>query len=152
MTKRVNYEDNIFFLDLILKQLINASKLNIDREIFYEKILRDTYFLNKTAKSIFSSLRMNTQLINRLDYLKNLQKFNRQFVQFLEDMISKELPLTNHLKDHFEEFKVIEENHLLELEEIKEIIIGSLASDEEADQIVSEEEFKSLLSNEESEN
>ncbi len=151
MTKRVNYEDNIFFLDLILKQIKSASKLNMDAEVFYEKIIGDINFLSGTVEKIFISLKMNTQLINRLDYLKNLQKFNGQFIQFLEDTISEELPFFHHMKGHFEEFKSIKENRLQEITEIKEIIIGSLASKEEMEQIVSEEEFKYLLSNEEGE-
>ncbi|MBA7628242.1 hypothetical protein ES703_35718 [subsurface metagenome] len=102
MTKRVNYADNIFFLNLILKQLITGARLNVDAGIFYAKIFSDLSFLDNTAESVFNSLKMDNLLIERLEYLKDLQRFNKEFNSFLEDILRKDSPFARYLEKHFE--------------------------------------------------
>lgn len=151
MTKRINYEDNIFFLKLILKQITSAFKLSIDTELFRDKVVEDLFFLDRTINGIFSSLKMNSLIIDRLDHLKDLQKLNKDFVQLLEDTLNIHSPFAHYLSDLFEDLQNIKENHQQDIVEIKEIITGSRFSSVEEDQMVSAEEFKILLSQEEGE-
>jgi Mg2+ and Co2+ transporter CorA len=149
MTRRVNYEDNIFYLSLILKGVTASLKLNIDTDLYRDKILDDIRFLDKTASSIHQSLKANHLMIDRLAHLKSLQKMNAAFIALLEDILEERLPLASALEQDFDLLQRIQSTREAELAGLQEMSwkLGERAEDQE--QIVSEKEFKFLLSSEE---
>lgn len=149
MTRRINYEDNIFYLKLMLKQLQSGLKLSIDSALYAEKIAADIAFLDKTVGGILHSLETNLMLLDRLELLKDLEGFARLFVQFLDEVLTNESGLLSEMADHVHAFQQIKERRLEDTRRIREIINGSGSGEVEADQIVSEEEFKFLLSQDE---
>jgi hypothetical protein len=149
MTRRINYEDNIFYLKLILKQLQSGLKLSIDSALYAEKIAADIAFLDKTVGGILHSLETNLMLLDRLELLKDLEGFARLFAQFLDEVLTNESGLLSEIADHVHAFQQIKERRLEDSRRIREIINGSGSGEVEADQIVSEEEFKFLLSQDE---
>lgn len=146
MTRRINYEDNIFYLKLLLKQLQSALRLSIDGVLYAEKIAADIAFLDKTAGGILHSLETNMQLLDRLELLKDLEGFARRFAQFLDEVLAGETELLTGLGAHDQAFLQMKERCLENTRRIREFISGSRNGEAEADQIVSEEEFKFLLS------
>jgi len=149
MTRKINYEDNIFYLKLMLKQLQSGLKLSIDSALYAEKIAADIAFLDKTVGGILHSLETNLMLLDRLELLKDLEGFARLFVQFLDEVLTNESGLLSEMADHVHAFQQIKERRLEDTRRIREIINGSGSGEVEADQIVSEEEFKFLLSQDE---
>lgn len=149
MTRRINYEDNIFYLKLLLKQLQSVVKLNIDSALYAEKIAADIDFLDKTVGEIFTSLEANVLLLDRLERLKDLEGFVQHFVQFLNEVLAGETGLLADLAAHVPAFQQMIEQCLEDTRTIRDIINGSRNVEVEADQIVSEEEFKFLLSQDE---
>lgn len=149
MTRRINYEDNIFYLKLLLKQLQSVVKLNIDGALYADKIVADIDFLDKTVGGIFTSLEGNVLLLDRLERLKDLEGFEQRFVQFLDEVLAGETGLLADLAGHIPAFQQMKEQRLEDTRTIREIISGSHSVEAEADQIVSEEEFKFLLSQDE---
>ncbi|MDC7218586.1 MAG: hypothetical protein PQJ59_01525 [Spirochaetales bacterium] len=83
MTEKVNYEDNLFFLSQTIDLLERGARLNLDRELFFDKILDTLYFTDKTLQSIFKELTENNYLINRNLYLHSLMKKKRKFTALL---------------------------------------------------------------------
>jgi hypothetical protein len=152
MTKRVNYEDNIFFLNLILKQISAAFKLNIDAGVFKERIVEEIRFLDTASEDVFQSLSGNSLMIDRWEHLKELQKFNRSFVSLMEQILSREPPLAQALEDSFPLIERLLEARRGQLDRIRELTAGYRLAQGEAEHIVSEAEYRYLLSpeNEES--
>jgi hypothetical protein len=149
MTRRINYEDNIFYLKLILKQLQSGVKLNIDGVLYADKIAADIGFLDETVGEILSSLETNIMLLDRLELLKDLEAFVNHFLQLLDEVLSGETELLVRLETHRPVFQGMKEQRLKDTRMIREILSGTSSGGVEADQIVSPEEFKFLLSQDE---
>jgi hypothetical protein len=151
MTRRVNYEDNIFYLTLVFKGIAASLKLNIDTELYRDRIIDDMRFLDKTSSNIYQSLKTNHLMIDRLAHIKGMKKLNADFISLLEDVLEERLLLASALEQDFDLLQRIQSNREVELAGLKEMIskLGEPGGDQE--QIVSEQEFKFLLSSEEEE-
>jgi len=151
MTRRVNYDDNIFYLTLVFKGIAAGLKLNIDTGLYRERIIEDIRFLDKTSSSIYQSLRADHLMIDRLAHIKGMQRLNASFIALLEDILEERLPLASALEQDFDLLQRIQSNREVELTGLKEMTarLGKPGGDQE--QIVSEQEFKFLLSSEEEE-
>jgi hypothetical protein len=90
-------------------------------------------------------------MIDRFTHLKGLQKLNSGFIALLEDILEERLPLASSLEQDFDLLQRIQSNRETELAGINEIIIKQKGLTGDQEQIVSEEEFKFLLSAEEQE-
>lgn len=146
MTRRVNYEDNIFYLTLVFKGIAASLKLNIDTELYRDRIIDDIRFLDKTSSSIFQSLKSNDRMIDRLTHLKGMQKLNANFISLLEDILEERLPLASALEQDFDLLQRIQSNREVELAGLREMTTRLSESGSDQEQIVSEQEFKFLLS------
>ncbi len=151
MTRRVNYEDNIFYLALIFKGISASLKLNIDTNLYRDRIVEDIRFLDKTSSNIFQSLKANHLMIDRLAHMKGLQKLNRDIIALLEEILEERIPLASSLEQDFDLLQRIQSNRESELAHIKEMVVEHNNASPDQEQIVSEEEFKYLLSSEEEE-
>ena len=151
MTRRVNYEDNIFYLTLIFKGISASLLLNIDTDLYRDRIIEDIRFLDKTSASIYQSLKANHLMIDRFTHLKGLQKLNSKVIALLEDILEERLPLASSLDQDFDLLQRIQSNRETELAGINEMITKQKGSTDDQEPIVSEEEFKFLLSAEEQE-
>jgi hypothetical protein len=151
MTRRVNYDDNIFYLTLVFKGIAAGLKLNIDTGLYRDRIVEDIRFLDKTCSNIYQSLRADHLMIDRLTHIKGMQKLNANFIALLEDILKERLLLASAFEQDFDLLQRIESNREVELSGLKEMIakLGESGSDQE--QIVSEQEFKFLLSADEEE-
>ena len=151
MTRRVNYEDNIFYLTLIFKSISASLLLNIDTDLYRDRIIEDIRFLDKTSASIYQSLKANHLMIDRFTHLKGLQKLNSKVIALLEDILEERFPLASSLEQDFDLLQRIQSNRETELAGINEMITKQKESTDDQEPIVSEEEFKFLLSTEEQE-
>ena len=151
MTKRVNYEDNIFFLNLILKQIAAAFKLNIDAAVFKDHLVEEIRFLDTASEDVFQALQSNSLMIDRWEHLKELQKLNRSFVSLMEEIVAGKRPLAQALEDSVPLIERLLEARRGQLHRIHELTAGGQVSQGEAEQIVSETEYRYLLSPEEEE-
>ena len=144
MTRRINYADNIFYLKLILKQVGAGLKLAVDADLARDRVLEDLAFLERSAGSIFASLRDNHLLIERSDHLQELAGFYRQFLALLEELAAgKPVGAAALLSEGGRE--AIRR----ELAELRLAISSHRLGEGEHEHIVSEEEFRFLLSPEE---
>jgi len=152
MTRRVNYADNIFYLKLVLKQVSAGLKLAVDADLARDRVLEDLAFLERAASGIFSSLRDNHLLIERSDHLQELAGFYRQFFSLLEELeAGKPAGAAAVLPEGGREMvERIREAIRREQAELRLAISSHRLGAGEHEHIVSEEEFRFLLSPEES--
>ena len=151
MTRRVNYDDNIFYLTLVFKGIAAGLKLNIDTALYRERIVEDIRFLDKTCSNIYQSLKADHLMIDRLTHIKRMQKLNGDIIALLEDILEERLPLASALEQDFDLLQRIQSTREVELTSLKEMSakLGEPGGDQE--QIVSEQEFKFLLSSDQEE-
>ena len=144
MGQKIHFEDNIFFLNEIVRTLQRNITLKPDPEFFHEKIKADLAFLDSALTRLFTILHDSPHLINRQQYLRYLMKTMNRFNRLL-DSFSDE----THFEPHFDlsqlagvlqDYKNNQENNI---KEIAGIIFTSTDKDNQ-DQ-VSQEEFKCLF-------
>ena len=143
MTRRVNYEENIFFLALVLKQLTAALKLNVDADLFRERVVGDFQFLDRSLDRLYESLKSNQRMIDRLPHLRELQRLNTTLAGLLEEVLQGRSPLADELEADIDRLRGLRESRERQLRELSQEMSRHLAGEHE--QVVSEEEFKGLL-------
>ena len=147
--KVINYEEDIFFLNLMLKSLKDGLKLDIDPAFFTKKVKEDIHFMTSIINHIFRSLTDNTHMLKRLEYLKSLQRLMQQFLNLLEEICRGKYHFSQALENSFEEYKATCLNYENNIRTIREILADLDEIQPEQENIVSQEEFKFLLFNEE---
>ena len=146
MTTKINYENNIFYLQTILKTTKTGLALEIDGEYFREKITADIFFLASSLNALYASLKANTHLIKKNNYLRGLLRTKRDFAELLQNILEKKFPLASSLSAEFPKLRVCRAEQTRDIEEIKAHIEnrsqneGSPQSD-----VISSEEFRFLL-------
>lgn len=147
MTRRINFEDNLFYLNVILKQVAAGLKLNIDGDLYRERILADLAFANRTLHRLHRSLEANPRMIDRIQVLHRLQQTMGRFLELLDSLKSAEaLPGAAMFEPDQERLATMRTEREQDVREIREAMRQAGASTAEEEHIVSAEEFRSLLS------
>jgi hypothetical protein len=149
MTRRINYEDDIFTLALQVRWLQDALKLDIDPEMFRDRLLGDLGWIETTIAALYRSLRESSLYVKRQEHLKELQKLKRAFVEALDAVVEKRSPFAAHVPEKLEQIRQMRDAQLRDIEEIRALMSGAAAP--EGEHIVSAEELKFLMTAEENE-
>ena len=152
MEKQINFGDNIFFLTLILKDLLSGVRLSLDHDLFLDKLVEDIFFLEGSIEKVFELIKERVLLINRLEHLKNLETLSSDFAAFLEEVIMGNVPVAEHLAAFLEKFDSIKDHQHKLVSEMKGIIHDADQSETIEEDMVSREEFEFLLAEENEEN
>lgn len=145
MPEKIHYDDNIFFIRSLIRTLHDAIRLNVDSEYFADKILKDILFINTSIQKVYGSLKNNSLLIRRNVYYHSIMKLKKAYVQFLNELNSTDGRFRNTFEHMRTKFKLIMENNLKELQEIKSFISGTDTEKAEGDTI-SQSELHYLMS------
>jgi hypothetical protein len=149
MTRRINYEDDIFTVALQVRCLQDALKLEVDPDLFRDRILGDVAWIDAITARLYQSLRESSLYVKRQEHLKELAKLKRAFIDALDMLVERRAPIAGSLLDRMADLETIRAAHLHDIEEIKEILEGKGAPEEE--HIVSQEELKFLMTSEDDE-
>jgi hypothetical protein len=144
MTKKINYEDDIFALSLLLRGVSDIVKLDIDAEFFAERVDTDIRFIDAAMRRVSASLSSGPFFLKRQDYLKDLQRLKRSFVELLDSLAEKRVPFAEILSasaGRYRDMRTVNEKDILEL---RSRLSESTGLEEE--HMVSENEYKILLS------
>jgi hypothetical protein len=147
--KVVNYDDNIFFLQLLIKSLKDGLKLDLSAGYFVQKIAQDIFFYATTIDHMYKKLKTNNHLLNRIDYLKNMQRLKMLFNEMLDDILSKRAPLALSFGSYTERLSEILRQNEDDVIDIRSILSCERGERFEQESLVSPEEFKHLLAPEE---
>lgn len=145
MGAKVHYEDNLFFLHSILRNLDSGLRLDLDPEYFRDKILEDIFFIDATLMRTFSSLKNNGFLIHRSSYLRSLRRTVRAYIEFLQRLREGELGFSDLINSYHDRLESTLQAHQKTIQEI-DSILDHFEPDEEASNVISSQEYGFLLS------
>ena len=148
MVRKINYEDDIFYLLLFLKRLHEGVKLDIDPEFFLDRVVDDIFFIDETVAELYRSISQSS-LINKDQYLRDIQRVKKLMVERIEDILSRRAPLSGSLENFMQSFGDLCGTHRRDILDIKSILAGLSGESDEEEQMVSEKEIKLLLSDQE---
>ena len=143
MTKKINYEDDIFALSLLLRGVSDIVKLDADPEFFAQRIDADIAFLNAAIRRVFDALSTGPSFIKRSDYLKDLERLKRSFIELLDSLAEKRVPFAEFLSASAATYRAMRAAHQDDISEIRSALSESRGLEEE--HMVSENEYKILL-------
>ena len=149
MTRRINYEDDIFTVALQVRCLQDALKLEVDPELFAERIAGDIGWIDAITGSLYRSLRESSLYVKRQEHLKELAKLKRYFSEALDAVLSSTAPLSEALLERLPGLRGIRDAHARDIADIKLLLEGKGSPEEE--HIVSAEELKFLMTSDEEE-
>lgn len=143
-----NYDDDIFFVQALVKSLKAGLTLEIDADLFRDKVIEDILFADGTLARIYQSLDTNRFLVRRAEYLRDLLRAKRAFADFLEEITSGRLSFSSELESVRSTLTEARIRHVREIADIQTAMDQDAASPEPQD-IVSQDEFRFLLKPEE---
>jgi len=149
MTRRINYEDDIFTVALQVRCLQDALKLEVDPELFKDRLLGDAAWIDAISARLYQSLRDSALFVHRQEHLRELAKLKRAFADALDVIVEGKAPIAEHMADRVESLKKMRDSHLRDINEIKVLLDGGGTPEEE--HIVSAEELKFLMTADEEE-
>jgi hypothetical protein len=83
MNKHINFEDNIFILNVKVRMIHDLFILETDPELFLKKTIEDIDFIDDTLGLLLENLSENIHLIERNELFDNLSELERQFSEAL---------------------------------------------------------------------
>jgi hypothetical protein len=144
MTRRINYEDDLFALALIVRGLRDIVRLEVDAELFADRVAADAAFVEEAATRALAGLRANPFLIRRADYLRALQKLLRSLAALLDDLAGGRTAVAAALASRTAEFQTRGNARARDADEI-DALLEEQAEPAAADpHVVSEEELRIL--------
>lgn len=150
MPAKIHYEDNLFFLHSLLRTLDAGLRLDIDEELFGDKILEDIFFIHSAVSKVASSLRSHEHLIKRTSYLRSLRRTIAAYAAFLERVLGGTTGTESIVETSEERIRSTLAEHQKNLREI-DALLDEIDPDRETDSVVSTEEFSFLLAEDPSE-
>ena len=93
MTRKINYEDDLFALSLILRGLADIVRLEVDADLFADRVVDDASFVDAAAVRAFAGLRASPFLAHRTEHLGTLQKLLRNLAGLYEDLAGGRNPI-----------------------------------------------------------
>lgn len=145
MTEKIHYDDNIFFLTVMIRSLYDALRLNIDAEYFAEKIIEDSMFINTSIQKIYKTITENSSLINAPSYLHSVMKAKVVYGRLIEAILCTEGDFSIVFKAKSSQLQQIAVRHQNDVRTIKEKL-SSIDSREVDKNIINHDELHILMS------
>jgi len=149
MSMKVHYEDNLFYLTTLIKNLKTGLTLDIDPEYFIDKIIEDILFVDSSLVKSFNSLKANPHLIKRKEYLRALLRTKKVFIDFLEETVNGKLAFSSNLEPFFPKFRFSLTEHIQDSSEIHALLEQPSAIEEPDGDVISPAEYQFLLEEDE---
>ncbi|HDQ13521.1 MAG TPA: hypothetical protein ENN41_01755 [Sediminispirochaeta sp.] len=144
MTRRLNYENDIFVLHEAIRLTHKSLLLPLDGTFFEGKIHHDIVFFNDLLSQLFRNLSSNHLLPNRPQNLRFLNRAKRLYCDLLSELLNAEKGTSLDLFSHFEEYKKYNAKQEQEIRAIRELLLEESQQDAE-DELISSEEYKFLF-------
>jgi len=144
MPQMIHYQDDLFFLSVLVRALDSGLSTEADPEHFRERVAGDLFFLDGSLKGFHVLLVQNSLLIERPECLKLLQRTSRSLIQVLERIMGGAYPRAESYASYRPQFEAIAKGQAAILAELDEILDASLKGEGETDH-VSQDELSELL-------
>lgn len=90
MNKQINFEDNIFILEMRIRIIHDTIILGADPELFLEKTLDDIFFTDDILRTLLENLNVNERFIERSEIFELLFETEMHFSQVIQELLSHE--------------------------------------------------------------
>jgi len=104
MAKRIHFEDDIFYLNLLIRTFRDGLELDLDTELFLTRAIDDLGFIDDSLERLLEELSGNERLIERGEQLLNLQESEERFADALSRVLSGRGSLAEALLPFSERF------------------------------------------------
>lgn len=152
MAIQINYEDDIFLLQTMIKTLRAAVQLEVDADLFRDKIVEDALFIHTTIQKLFRGLYENPRLLRRMEYLRDVMRAKNNLIEALDSCLDEQSPLYVHLAAYSGKLRAYRNEQMTDVDDIRALLKRNGDEDETDDEdVVSQEEFLSLLKPDEDE-
>jgi hypothetical protein len=148
MTNTINYDDNLFYLMSVTRTLRSGVQLEIDADFYLDKIVEDIFFIDRAIEQIHQTLKSNTYLINRREYLRQVMRAKRSFADLLDGLVEGNLPFGKHLSLFVDKLAAARDKHMRDISVILQAMDTS-STEEDRQAIVSQDEYQFLFQNDE---
>ena len=145
MAEKLYYDDNIFYLNEIITTIEDALKLEIDSGLYLDKLVDDLLFVEATLARLYGSLMENQMLIRRSEHLHRLLRSKQQFCELLESISARQVAIGSDLVPFFPKFRELIAEQREHISDIQSLLHTSETAPEQAEDMVSQEEFRILM-------
>jgi len=145
----MNYADNIFFLKMRLKAIRGGLKLDLDASLYARAVHAEVLFISSVSEQLYSRLRESSVIVDKLENLKAVQRLTADLIQLLTEILEQKPPFAAALSEHAAEYGELRDELVRRVDEVKKHMTGINEKAIENRYIISEDEYKSLLANEE---
>jgi hypothetical protein len=142
MTRKINYEDDLFALSLLVRTLRDLAQLEVDAELFRDAVLAVLAAVEQAAERIGTGLQASPFLVHRDEHLRELQKLERSLAVLMEELGGGKAALAAGLRDRADGFLVSAAAHENQADAIDGLLDGTSGVDD--GHIVSAEELRFL--------
>lgn len=88
MAKRIHFEDNIFFINLLIRSIRDAGQLELDPELFMLKLMDDLRFVDRILNTLLAELLANSRLLERQEQLVNIAETEERYMAVLNTIVN----------------------------------------------------------------
>ena len=144
MANTVNYDDNLFYLMTVMRALRSGLQLEIDPNLYLDRIIEDIFFIDRTIEQIHETLRRNTHLINRREHLRQVMRAKRGFADLLDDLVREHPAFAKHLSLIRDKMVAARDKHVRDISDILRAMDATPTEDDQQT-IVSNDEYRFLF-------
>jgi hypothetical protein len=145
MARKMNYEDNITFLNARLTDLIRGLSLPVDPQLFADAVDREINFLSVTLGRVHKSIDESSFSMNRRQVLIDLRVLMILFVDLLDGIRLDRYPIATALDLHKPRYGRMREAARDQIATVERWIREADDDTPERSYMVSEEEMMGLL-------
>jgi hypothetical protein len=88
MAKRIHFEDDIFYVNLLIRTFRDGTELDLDMELFLAHAFDELTFIDETLERLLAALSENERLLERGDQLLNLMEAEERFAEAFGRLMS----------------------------------------------------------------
>lgn len=151
MDDTIYYDENLFYLNEVINTIADGLRLDLESSIFVDKIVDDVLFTEHALAALHDSLMHNELLVHRVEHLRRLMRTKRRFADVLSSTGSNGHGLETKLLPFAAKFRDIASSQRNHVQTLQDLVAHADPGEEHPVDVVSEQEFRFLLDEENSE-
>jgi hypothetical protein len=144
MNKCINFEDNLFVLNIRIRMLRDLLVLDVDPELFLKKTLDDMDFIDTVLGSLIATLNDTTHLMDRDELFHNLYETAQYLLDTLANTFNSQGTISSAEIPLFRDKVILLQEHTLERIQTLETSL-SACEPVSTEPVVSSDEMNELL-------
>ena len=148
MASTVNYDDNLFHIMAITRTLRSGLQLDIDAQLYLDRVVEDLLFIDATLERVHEELRDSRYLINRRGHLRQLMRAKRAYSDLLGEILNGQTAFRVELSRIRSKLEAAHDQQQRDIDEIRDDM-EQVGGEDDQHTIVSQDEFRFLLQNDE---